>query len=65
MMTGKLCSETNFDILLPFCVFYDTSNLTFVRSTENQSQNISWKVAKPFVNFRTQLSHEYLSLYFN
>ena len=47
-----------------FAVFYDTLKLIFVRPTENLCEKIFWKVTKRFVNFKTQLNHQYLSLFF-
>ena len=42
--------------------FYDTTKLIFVHPIENESEKLFWKVTKPFVNFKTQLNYQYLSL---
>ena len=59
-LTGDF--QTSFYILLLFCVFYHTPKLIFVRPIENKSEKMFWKVSKRFVNFKTQLNHQYLSL---
>ena len=48
-----------------FAFFYDTPKLIFVSATKLKVKKISSKVTKPFANFKTQLSHQYLSLSFN
>ena len=48
-----------------FAFFYDTPKLIFVCPTESQGETLFWKVTIPFVNFKTQLNHQYLSLSFN
>ena len=54
-----------FTIYYSFAFFYDTPKLIFLPPTESQSENFFWEVTKPFINFKTQLNHQYLSFSFN
>ena len=57
--------KTSFDILVQFCILFCffTPKLFFARPTENLSKKVFWKTSRPFVNFKIQLNHQYLSLY--
>ena len=48
-----------------FAFFYDTPKLILDRPTESQGEKLFWEVTKPFVNFKTQLNHQYLSVSLN
>ena len=52
-------------IYYSFAFFYDTSRLIFVCPTVSQSEKFFWEVTKPFINFKTQFNHQYLSISFN